>query len=82
MSYRAMPLECQCGEAPEQILEVGFTSDRHMVIHYWCSSCKRVMYLTRTLEECREFCPLSEPLNTEAAKDALFLQSVGIRVSE
>jgi hypothetical protein len=79
MSYRAMPLECYCGEVPEQILEVGFTSDKHMVIHYWCSGCKRVMFATRTMEECREQCPPPEMAAPESvAEDARFLSSMGI----
>jgi len=83
MNYRAMPLECYCGEVPEQILEVGFTSDRHMVIHYWCSACNRVVFLSRTLDECRDFCPQpAEDPSIAAAEDARFLESLGIRSSE
>jgi hypothetical protein len=84
MSYRALPLECHCGEIPERILEVGFTSDRHVVIHYWCSSCKRVLYVSRTIEECGELCPEAEVEPAQivpeeaAAHDAQFLQSMGI----
>ena len=76
MRYQAMPLQCYCGEVPEQILEVGFTSDQHMVIHYWCSSCKRVMFASHTIEECREHCPPAEP--EAVAEDARFLLSMGI----
>jgi len=79
MSYHAMPLECYCGEVPEQILEVGFTSDKHLVIHYWCSSCKRVMFASHTMDECREQCPPPEIAAPEAvAEDARFLLSMGI----
>ena len=82
MTYRAMPLECYCGQAPEQILEVGFTSDRHLVIHYWCSACNRVIFASRTLDECRDACPLpdQDPMIAES-EDARFLQSLGIRSS-
>jgi hypothetical protein len=79
MNYRAMPLECYCGQAPEQILEVGFTSDHQMVIHYWCSACNRVVFLTRTLEECRDFCPAPDvDASAAIAEDARFLESLGI----
>jgi hypothetical protein len=83
MTYRAMPLECYCGQVPEQILEVGFTSDRHLVIHYWCSACNRVIFASRTLDECRDACPLpdKEPA-IAAAEDVRFLQSLGISSSE
>jgi hypothetical protein len=82
MNYRALPLKCYCGEAPEQILEVGFTSDHHMVIHYWCSACNRVVFLTRTLDECRDLCPSPVEDVAAAADDARFLQSLGIRAGE
>jgi len=82
MNYRAMPLECYCGEAPDQILEVGFTSDHHMVVHYWCSSCNRVVFLSRTLEECRELCPQPDVDISAAAEDARFLATLGISSGE
>ena len=83
MNYRAMPLECYCGQAPEQILEVGFTSDHHLVIHYWCSACNRVIFASRTLEECRDACPLPDENSLKAAaEDVRFLQSLGICSSE
>jgi hypothetical protein len=83
MNYRAMPLECYCGERPDQILEIGFTSDRHMVVHYWCRACNRVIFMSRTLEECHEMCP--EPSIDEAltaSEDAAFLASLGIRTGK
>ena len=74
-----MPLECYCGQVPEQILEVGFTSDHNLVIHYWCSACKRVIYTSRPLDDCRTMCPRPEEDPTlAAAEDAQFLQSLGI----
>jgi hypothetical protein len=83
MDYRAMPLECYCGEAPEQILEVGFTSDRHLVIHYWCSACNRVVFMSRTLDECRDLCPKPEgDPPCAASDDARFLESLGISTAE
>ena len=83
MTYRAMPLECYCGQVPEQILEVGFTSDRHLVIHYWCSACNRVIFASRTLDECNDSCPLpdKDPM-IAVSEDARFLQSLGISASE
>ena len=83
MGYRAMQLNCYCGQAPDKILEVGFTSDRHLVVHFWCSACSRVLFISQPLEECAQLCP---PLDTEtetqsASDDARFLQSLGIAVS-
>jgi hypothetical protein len=57
MSYRTLPLSCHCGERPDRILEVGFTSDRHMVVHYWCSACSRVLFVSKPLKECEQACP-------------------------
>ena len=80
MSYRALPLTCFCGEVPDRILEVGFTSDQHMVIHFWCSACKRVLFNSKTLDECAEECPPADKadLQLTAAADARFLESLGI----
>jgi hypothetical protein len=84
MNYRPIPLSCYCGEAPDRILEVGFTSDRHMVIHFWCSSCSRVLFLSRTLDECEAACPPPDKAarSREAADDTRFLQSIGISMSD
>jgi len=85
MSYRPLPLSCYCGEVPDRILEVGFTSDRHMVIHYWCSSCSRVLFVSRTLAECEHDCPPPDDAVTRSAQDAedvRFLQSIGISAPE
>jgi hypothetical protein len=81
MSYRPLPLACYCGEIPDRILEVGFTSEQHMVVHFWCSSCSRVLFITRTLEECAAQCPTPDAgdnLFNYAREDAQFLQSIGI----
>jgi hypothetical protein len=84
MGYRAMQLACYCGQAPDRILEIGFTSDRHMVVHFWCSTCNRVLFISRSLDACEQACP---PPDVEAdsrskAEDARFLQSLGIAVAE
>ena len=82
MGYRALQLACYCGQAPDRILEVGFSSEGNLVVHYWCSSCSRVLFTTKSLAECAESCP---PPDAEAQKqsddaDATFLQSLGIAV--
>ena len=84
MGYRAMQLACYCGQAPERILEIGFTSDRNMVVHFWCTTCSRVLFVSLSLDECAEACP---PRDGEAEtqlkeEDARFLQSLGITVAE
>jgi len=90
MSYRHLRLACECGEVPDRILEVGFTADHEMVIHFWCSACHRSVYLSKSLSECWRDCPEPEAVpqlraahaaETSAA-DAKFLQSLGIRCPE
>ena len=85
MSYRALPLACYCGERPDRILEVGFTSEQTMVVHYWCSSCSRVLFVTKGLAECIQECPAADPDDVPPQRileDARFLQSMGIAADE
>jgi len=80
MSYRALPLTCFCGEVPDRILEVGFTSDHSMVVHFWCSACSRVLFVSKPLSECQAECPEAgeEETRLETAEDTRFLESMGI----
>jgi hypothetical protein len=81
MSYRPLPIACYCGEIPDRILEVGFTNDRHLVVHFWCSSCSRVLFVSSTLDECAAACPPPDANDNpfdHASEDARFLQSIGI----
>jgi len=81
MNYRAIQLACPCGEVPDRILEVGVTSDRRLVVHFWCSSCSRVLFVSRSLSECAEMCPSADPgsdPHMHSPEDAQFLQSIGI----
>jgi hypothetical protein len=85
MGYRAIPLVCFCGDRPDRILEVGLTSDQAMVIHFWCSTCNRVLFVTKGLAECAQECPApdAEDAPPQAAMDdARFLQSLGIAAME
>jgi hypothetical protein len=84
MGYKAMQLACYCGQAPDRILEVGFTSDRNMVVHFWCSTCSRVLFKSQSLEECEgAFPPADVEADTRSkADDARFLQSIGIAVAD
>ena len=84
MGYRAMQLNCYCGQAPDRILEVGFTSDRHMVVHFWCSACSRVLFRSQSLDECEQACPPAdaEAETQSAVEDARFLQSLGIAAGD
>ena len=80
MGYHAIPLACSCGERPDRILEVGLASDQTMVIHFWCSACSRVMFVTKGLDECVQECPpdAGTVLPRLVMDDAQLLQSLGI----
>jgi hypothetical protein len=84
MGYRAMQFACHCGQPPDRILEIGFTSEGNMVVHFWCSACQRVLFISQSLDECRQECPPadSQADSLSAAVDARFLRSMGIAVSE
>jgi hypothetical protein len=56
-----------------------------MVIHYWCSSCSRVLFVSKSLAECAQECPEADTTDAPpqaAADDARFLQSMGIALTE
>jgi hypothetical protein len=89
MSYRHLPLTCECGEVPARILEIGFTAEHELVIHYWCSACHRVVCVSKPFTECWRECPQPEVLQraprlatqtrtAESAEDSRFLQSIGV----
>jgi len=90
MSYRHLPLICDCGEVPDRILEVGFTAGHELVVHYWCSVCHRAVYFSKALPDCWRDCPEPEAAPQPpaaqaveaAAADARFLRSIGIRCLE
>jgi hypothetical protein len=54
-----------------------------MVVHFWCSTCNRVLFLSQSLDECALACPPpdAQAESQSAAEDARFLQSLGIAVS-
>ena len=74
MSYRHLPMSCEAGHTPSRIVEVGFTDDHELVVHFWCEECNRVVYVSKPLSDCWRDCP-----GPEAISDAQFLQSLGIR---
>jgi len=89
MNYRHLPLQCRCGEVPDHIDEVGFTDAHELVVHWWCSNCRRVVYVSKPLAECWRECPLPEQsleqrlMTLECGygpEDTDFLRSVGVRM--
>jgi len=86
MSYRHLPLCCACGQTPDRIVEVGFSDEHELVIHWWCSECERVRSVSKPLTECWQDCPAPDAAPARAfdpvAEDARFLESIGIRYLE
>jgi len=90
MSYRHLPLTCECGEVPDRILEVGLSDVHELVIHFWCAECRRSVCLTKPLTECWQECPPPETrqaaqvalVHTNSEADARFLRALGIRYPE
>jgi hypothetical protein len=89
MNYRHLALRCQCGEIPDRIAEVGFSEDHNLVIHWWCTQCQKVVYVSKPLTDCWRECPspnhsLENVLPGLAADsyeehDAEFLRSIGVQ---
>jgi len=52
MEYRRFPLSCECGGEPKQILGVGFSADRELVIHWRCARCRKKVCTVRPLAGC------------------------------
>lgn len=92
MKYRTLSLNCQCGTPSSRIREIGFTSDRQLVVHWRCSQCKSYVYGLKPLDDCFEFCPTEEELaEAEGAADAEepavrddseFLHDLGVKFPE
>lgn len=91
MNYRHVPMRCKCGEVPDRIDEVGLTDRHELVVHWWCSRCRKVVYIVKSLAECWQECPTEQDslerrlAQLEAlgycAEDADFLRRMGVRVS-
>jgi hypothetical protein len=90
MNYRHIPLECLCGQVPDRIAEVGLTDDHMLIIHWWCTHCKKVVYVSKPLTDCWRECPSASgsldsvlPLvngDGYGEQDAQFLRSIGVQL--
>ena len=89
MNYRHLSLHCHCGEIPDRIAEVGFTDDHTLVIHWWCSTCQKVVFISKPLTDCWRECPspshciervVPESFTGYQQEDADFLRSIGVQV--
>ena len=86
MEYRRFPLSCECGGEPKQIMGVGFSAGRELVIHWRCARCRKRVCTVRPLADCwrDSFGPprvtVSGALAT--ADDRRFLHSIGVRYAD
>ena len=90
MRYRTLSLQCHCGRPSSRIREIGFTSDRQLVVHWRCSECKSYVYGLKPLDDCLLICPTEEELaeadlpsqDKPAQKDSEFLHDLGVKFPE
>jgi len=86
MQYRSFSACCECGRRAHRIKEIGFTASHELVVHWWCSGCKRAVYVIRSLSDCWRYCPEREgPAHVEQAgrsafgpEDTKFLRRLGV----
>jgi hypothetical protein len=57
MKFRQFALCCECGLIPTRIRQVGLSTEHQLVIHWWCMSCRKAMFVVKDLAECWEECP-------------------------
>ena len=86
MEYRRFPLLCDCGGEAKQILAVGFSAGRELVIHWRCSRCRKKVCTVRPLADCWRDCfgapPAKASPPSAAADDRKFLHSIGACYAE
>jgi hypothetical protein len=83
MEYRRFPMSCECGGEPKQILAVGLSADREIVIHWRCPRCHRKVCTIRPLSECWSDCFAARPSAiTDTPDDRRFLHSIGVKFAD
>lgn len=87
MEYRRFPLSCECGGEPKQILGIGLSADREIVIHWRCPKCHRRVCTIRPLADCWNDCfrtaaPVHANPAVETPDDRRFLQSIGVKFAD
>ena len=86
MGFLRLSLCCTCGRGASRIKHVGLTEDRQLVIGWWCSPCKRNVYVQKALSDCLKDCPKPKhrrqvvmPKPIASDPDTLFLHRLGIK---
>jgi len=83
MEYRRFPMSCECGGEPKQILAVGFSADREIVIHWRCPRCHRKLCTIRPLFECWSDCFAVRPsVVTHTPEDRRFLHRISVKFAD
>jgi len=87
MRFRPFALSCECGMAPTRVRQVGLSTEHQLVIHWWCASCRKAVYVVKDLAECWEESPKGDDPEIVPAPaydrerqrgDANFLREMGI----
>ena len=93
MKFQQLLLFCVCGRAASRIKQVGLTADHQLVIHWWCSPCRKNVYAVKALSDCWRDClrpedvqdmwRISESSSDQARNlDQRFLRNLGVRLPE
>jgi hypothetical protein len=86
MWFLKLSLYCTCGRAASRIKHVGLTADHQLVVGWWCSPCKRNVYVLKALSDCWRDCPKPmhrrhavAPKRIASDPDARFLHRLGVK---
>ena len=88
MPFKKLSFRCECGRSPSRISELGLTAEHHLVVGWWCTGCKRHIFIVKSLSDYWRECPgLSDEQPADAVQqvaitDAQFLRSMGIQLTE
>jgi hypothetical protein len=89
MRFRQVSFQCpECrGNTPIRLRRIRLTSQRQLLVRFWCGACKRDIYRVKALSDCWRECPKSEDELTVAElgtddimrePDTQFLRSMGV----
>ena len=83
MEYRRYSMSCECGGEPKQIIAVGFSANREIVVHWRCPRCRRNVCTVKALAECWSDCfPGRVNFAPQTPDDRRFLHSIGVKFAD
>jgi hypothetical protein len=85
MTFRKLFFRCECGRSPARVQDVGVTAEHELVIRWWCTVCKRRVFIVKSLSDCWRACPGQSGDSEQAIEagdpntsDVQFLRSLGV----